>query len=193
MRLRPLELFAAPICLVVGSLTPPGILGGDVGRIFVIFLGLVAASVLPTVSLLINSMSSNGRSVLSINNLKDEISIAVDALFLLFGCVVVIIGFLVAISIPFPFPSWVTKVTVFGVFVPYALGQTAILFLTSLIILRIGQIPAILRRSLLVRHEIAVTEAQRKIRESSISTTRAADIFPKREGFGRSIDIADVK
>ena len=112
-----------PIAAAGGLALPTETISGDSGRMLVTFLGLVSASILPTVSLLVNSMTASGRSVEAINKLEAELQSAIDALFLLFGCVGIVIGALVALSTPPPWPL------------------TAVPFLTTEALPRVGQQP----------------------------------------------------
>src|SRR3546814_12008526 len=61
-------------------------------------LGLVAASILPTISLLVNSMTASGRSVKAVDELEHELQSAMDALFMLFGCVGIAVVALVSLA-----------------------------------------------------------------------------------------------
>src|SRR3546814_14141149 len=60
--------------------------------------GLVAASILPTISLLVNSMTASGRSVKAVDELEHELQSAMDALFMLFGCVGIAVVALVSLA-----------------------------------------------------------------------------------------------
>lgn len=151
------------------------------------FLGLVSASILPTISLLIGSMTVNGRSVLALNELKAEISAATDALFLLFGCVGVVIVCLVALATPTPGIAYL---------VPYLAehilprsGQAIACLFSALILIKSGQIPAIIRRTLEVRHKIAVEEARKKLGDAAPDETAIRQAFATHPEFGKVIAI----
>src|SRR3546814_19420865 len=83
---------------IAGGVLTPGTLSGESVRLLVTFLGLVAASILPTISLLVNSMTASGRSVKAVDELEHELQSAMDALFMLFGCVGIAVVALVSIA-----------------------------------------------------------------------------------------------
>lgn len=132
-------------------------------------------------------MTASGRSVLAINKLEQELQSAMDALFLLFGCVGVVVIALVALATPAPavlgrVPLLVPEV------LPRA-GQAIVAGASALTMLRIGQIPAILRRSLQIRRDIAVDEARRSILEKAPSSASTQAAFPNHPDFGKSVSL----
>ena len=162
----------------------------DTGRMLVTFLGLVSASILPTISLLVNSMAAAGRSVLAIDELNDELNAAMDALFLLFGSVAVVVAALVALSIPPP-PLLLEVPVLANEILPRA-GQAIVAVFSALTLTRIGQIPAILRRSLAVRHKIAVDEARRKTLEKAPKADEVKAAFATHPDFGATVSLDDL-
>jgi uncharacterized protein YacL len=174
-----------PASLAAGIALSPGTISGDTGKTLATFLGLVSASILPTISLLINSMTASGRSVKAIDELEREIQIAMDALFLLFGCVAVVIGALVALAIK-P-PALLTHMPYITSDILPRSGQGLVLLFSTIILLRVGQIPGILRRSLAVRHKIAVDEARRKTIEKAPTAAAARASFATHPEFGKSV------
>jgi hypothetical protein len=189
LQLRRLEYVTLAAAVVLGAAATPGIFAGDAGRLLVTFLGLVAASILPTISVILGSMTASGRSVKSIDELQVELSAAMDALFLLFGLVGLSVVALVALSIPTP--AQVLALPFAGEALCHA-GQGVVLASAALILTRAGQIPGILRRSLGIRHRIAVDEARRQILENAAKTGSPGEIFPAHPDFGKSIKLADL-
>jgi hypothetical protein len=191
LHLRLVEKLALPAGAVMGAVLPPGTVSGDSGRMLAIFLGLVSASLLPTISLLVNSMSASGRSVKAIDELNGELEAAMDALFLLFGCVAVVVGALVALSTPPPsllkYMPWLSSEGL------PRLGQAIVIVATLVTILRAGQIPGILRRSLQIRHKIAVDEARRKTFERAPTPEKARTAFGTHPEFGKEVRLEDLK
>ena len=182
MSFRPLEIGAVLAAAIGGGLLNPGTITGDAGRILVTFLGLVAASILPTITLLINSMTPNGRSVYSINRLDEELRAAMDALFVLFGCVCIAVMALVALSTPSP---TVFKLVPFTSELLPRSGQGIIGGTTALVLWRIGQIPGILRRTLKVRHEAALEEAKLKLVANAPEAGAMRKAFAAHPDFGK--------
>jgi len=169
----------------------PGTISGDAGRVLVTFLGLFSASILPTVSLLINSMSATGRSVSAVNDLHAELQAAIDALLFLFGCIIVAIAALVSLSIP-PAAVLATVPYLTTEVLPRA-GQTLVCGATGLVLWRAGQIPAILRRSLRIRHEIAVNEARSKIESNAPAAGQMKQAFSTHPDFGKVLPLKDAQ
>lgn len=178
------------MALVGGLALSPGTVTGDTGRMMVTFLGLVSASILPTISLLVGSMTASGRSVLALDELNAELHAAMDALFLMFGSVAVVVGALVALSTPPPVA--ITGLPYLTSEVLPRVGQAVVVIFSALILLRVGQIPAILRRSLAIRHKIATDEARRKILERAPAPDASRAAFPTHPDFGKSVKIEDV-
>lgn len=173
-----------------GLAISPGTITGDAGRMLVTFLGLVSASVLPTISLLVSSMTASGRSVLALDELAAELEAAMDAMFLLFGCVAVVVGALVALTIP-P-PSLLTKIPYLTSEILPRSGQMVVIAFSAITLLRVGQVPAILRRSLSIRHKIAVDEARRKTLEKAPTSAATKAYFKNHPDFGKTVNLEDV-
>lgn len=190
MHLRLTEVIGVAVGVAVGAAIAPGVLSGDVGRLLVTFLGLVSASILPTISLILGCMTASGRSVQAINRLEVELATAMDALFFLFGLVGLSVGALIALAIPQP---------TLAMYIPFAneilprCGQALVIAASAWIVIRAGYIPGILRRTLKIRHEIAVDEARRKTLEGAPNTRMIKEAFAIQPDFGKSIPISDFQ
>lgn len=190
MPLRRIDKLALIAAAIAGAALPAGSLAGDVGRTLMTFLGLIAASILPTVSLLVNSMGSNGRTVAEVQRLDAEVRAAMDALFLLFGCAAAAVGGLTILSLEAPeILRRVPYLIEFGI--PARLGQAVVMMAVSMLVTRTGQIPAILRRSLTVRTEIAIDEARRKLQEKVPPGPTIRETFSTQPEFGRVVKLKD--
>ena len=183
-------MLALLVAFAAGGALPIGTLSGDPGRLLVIFLGLVSASILPTIAQILASMTASGRSVHALNELQLELTAAIDALFLLFGLVAVAVIALFALSIPTP--AIVVDIP-FIAAVLHRFGQALVAAASILIVMRSGQIPGILRRSLNLRHKIAVDEARRKTNEAAPERGAMKASFPTHPEFGKAINLEDVK
>jgi hypothetical protein len=189
LHLRRIEKAGILVAAIAGAALPPGTISGDVRSVLVTFLGLFSASILPTISLLINSMTASGRSVQSIDKLESEIQAAMDALFFLFACVVLTVAGLACLAIPpsffgsLPYPD--------ADFIPRA-GQAVVAVGITMLALRAGQLPGILRRSLAVRHEIARTEARRKLGENAPDSDAIKRAYPTHADFGKVVPLSEV-
>lgn len=173
----------------LGLIATPEALSGDGARMLVTFLGLFSASILPTITLLVNGMTANGRSVKSILDLDKEIGAALDALLFMFGCTAVAFAGLMAISIQ-P-PQLFAEVPYLTSEILPRLGQGVVVLSVSAIVARAGQIPAILRRALETRKQIAVQEARRKLSERTPDPESVTAAFPTHPDFGKSINIEE--
>lgn len=191
MQIRRLELIGLAVGLGLGAVLTPAVLHGDPARLLTTFLGLVSASILPTVSLILGSMTTGGRSVAAINRLEQELHAAMDVLFLLLGLVGVIFAaiFMLGISPP----SVLENVPLLTSEILPRFGQSVVVGGTALILMRAGQIPAILRRSLLIRHEIAVDEARKKTLENAGKVPDSKSLFGSDPNFGKSITVDEAR
>lgn len=190
LQLRPLEKFIVPLAAIAGASMMPGALDGDAGRMLVIFLGLVSTSILPTVTLLVNSMSGGGRSVKAVEDLERELTIAMDAMFLLFGCVAIVVAALIALAIPTPWPlsAW----TLLSAEILPRGGQAIVAGATAFVAMRLGQIPAILRKALSIRHRSAIDEAKRTVAENAPAPEQVRSAFKRHPDFGKTVPIKKV-
>lgn len=190
MQLRKIERWVLPAALAAGAALSPGAITDDAARMLVTFLGLVSASILPTVSLLINSMTASGRSVMALDELEGELQTAMDGLLLLFGCAAVVVVALVALATPPPLA--LTKLPALTDQILPRLGQAVVIMFSAIILIRVGQIPAVLRRSLVVRHKIAVEEARRKTLEKAPAAGAGQEMFGTHPDFGKSVRLEEL-
>jgi len=191
LSLRRLEKIGLVASVAAGAALAPGAISGNARSMLITFLGLVSASILPTISLLVNSMTASGRSVHAINKLEVELQAAMDELFFLFGCVAVAVAALVALAIE-P-PAWLARVPYLTTEVLPRVGQALVVTAASMILLRAGQIPAVLRRSLAVRHEIAVAEARRKLEENAPEPGAMRQAFANHPDFGKVVTLQELQ
>lgn len=190
LQLRRIEWLAGAAALAAGGALPPGTLSGDAGRLLVTFLGLVGASILPTISLVLGSMTTSGRSVQGLDKLRDELAAAMDALLLIFGLVgVSVVGLL---SLAVPTPDALAEVPYLSGALERS-GHALVAAVSVLIVMRSGQVPGILRRSLTIRHEIAVEDARRKTLENAPTPIVIREAFSTHLEFGKTVNLADLK
>lgn len=191
MQLRRVEKLLLLAAAAGGAALPIGSLDGEVSRLLITFLGLVAASVLPTVTLILGAMTSSGRSVKALDELRHESQAGMDALFLLLGCVGVAVVALLSLSLsPLAF---LNVVPFFNDQVLPRVGQALTLMSSTLIVARAGIIPAILRRALNIRHGIAVEEARRKTMENAPGPSEIKKAFATHPDFGKSVDLRSIQ
>lgn len=159
---------------------------GRGGRLLITFVGLISASVLPTISLIIGNMTTSGRSVQALNELERELAAAMDARFALFGLGAIAVAILLSLAIPVP--DALAKFPYLAACLERS-GQAALIACASLIVLRAGQIPGILRRSLWIRHKIAVDEARRKTFELAPAQGQMGTFFATHPEFGATVTL----
>ncbi|WP_158247959.1 hypothetical protein [Paracoccus sp. SY] len=159
----------------------------------VTFLGLVSASILPTVSLVIGSLSSSGRSVMKIDELAQELSRAVHTLFSILGLVAAVVALLMVIAVV-PDTPW--RLPYFLIQVPdaarRALQSLALLFAVAAT-LEAVKIPRILARVLSIKKDIAIFEARKALADKSPSDADVRQMFAKKEGFGNTIPLDSLR
>ena len=182
-RLEKLGLIAA---FVTGAVLAPGTITGDISRMLVTFLGLFSASLLPTITLLVNGMTANGRSVQGLEKLNAEISAAMDALLFMFGCIAVAFLGLMILSIP---PTFLNKIPFLTTEILPRFGQAVVLTSVIAIVRRSSQIPAILRKTLAMRKDITIEEARKKLKDKLLSASEIRESFSRHPDFGEVINI----
>lgn len=191
MQIRRIELLGLSAGLGIGAALTPAVLHGEPARLLTTFLGLISASILPTISLILGSMTTGGRSVAAINRLEHELHLAMDALFLLLGSVGLIFAAIFLLGLPPPYP--LERVPYLTTEVLPRFGQSIVVGGTALILMRAGQIPAILRRSLSIRHEIAVDEAKKKTLENASRVPEAKALFGRDPDFGKTVTLEEAR
>lgn len=175
-----------------GAVLPPALLIGDPSRMLVTFLGLVSASILPAVSLVIGSLSSSGRSVLRIDALARELGDAVRTLFAILGLVAIVVALLMLIAIA-PEIGW--RLPYAAVEIPDAARralQSLALLLAAAATSKALAIPRILTRVLTIKKDIAIYEARKALAEKSPSEADIRQMFPTKEGFGTTVPLDRV-
>lgn len=185
MSVRLRDISVVIVGLAAGVALSPGTVSGEAGRVLATFLGLLSAGLLPTVTLLINSMSSTGRSVQEIQQLENELQAAIDVIFLLFGCILISIGALVSLSI---------KPAAFLVKIPYLttevlprIGQALVVGPAVFVLWRAGTIPAVMRRALEIKRDIAIDESRKKILDRTPNYDTLREGYATHEDFGRVV------
>lgn len=193
LSLRWLRLAALIAGSAAGAALPPALLTGDPSRLLVTFLGLVAASILPTVSLVIGSLSSSGRSVMKIDELAQELARAIRTLFSILGLVAVVVALLMVIAIV-PDIGWRIPHSSFEV--PDAARrclQSLAILLAVAASIRAMTIPRILARVLAIKKDIAIHEARKALADQSPSDAEIRRMFAKRDGFGKTVPLDSIR
>lgn len=160
---------------------PVALFSTSTSRVASVFLGLFAASILPTVSILLQSLSSSTRSVKRVDDLHTEIASAIDTLFRILGTSgIATLAFLLnSISTP----KIISFLNIYDALERIGNGVAA--GCIAYLILEAGRIPAIIRASLRVRYEVAKEEARQRTRDNAPSEMEIKSSFSTKEGFGR--------
>ena len=174
----------------MGGALQPALLHGDPARLLSTFLGLVSASILPSISLILASLTTGGRSVAAIDRLRDELMAATNALLQLLGIVGIV--FAAVFTLGVPTPTLLGRLPLLATEILPRLGQAIVVGGAALIVSRAQLVPAILRRCLRIRHEIAADEARKKTVENAAKVGEAQKFFPRDASFGQSVPLADL-
>ncbi|HEV2082655.1 MAG TPA: hypothetical protein VGR32_09405 [Brevundimonas sp.] len=179
------------IAFLIGASLPPGVFGGEAGRLLTTFLGFVTASILPTISLIVGGMVVGGQSVQHLDDLGKELSSTVDALFGVFGLIGLAVIILMTLAIPTPASEYIPNV---AKALPSRGGQGLVCFVGALAIARSGTVPGAIRRSLTLRTSIAVDDARKKTEErGDAAKAKVRAGFATKDGFGRTTKLADIQ
>ena len=191
LSIRRLSYVALVAAAVAGAVIPPSAMAGDPIRMLVTFLGLVSASILPTVSLVIGSMSATGRSVQKIMLLSTELGNACHAMFSTLGWVAVTVFLLLLLTVvPEATWHWVIKGHPVQIEdMPRRAIQSLVLICSVSAVEQAFAIPKILLNVLGIKREIAIFEAQKNLREKAPSEDETRQMFKTREGFGGIVRI----
>jgi Na+/H+-dicarboxylate symporter len=187
LSLRALEIIGLTAGAIGGYFLPTGIIAGEPSRLLVTFLGIVSASILPTISLLVGSMAAGGRSVQGLDRLNRQLRRAMMALFTVFAAVGVAILFLLALTVPTP--AALDRLPITLTHLPNHLGQGAAVAACIFVLMRARFIPGILLTALTIRHEIAADDARKKLMEKSPSQEELQRMFANHPDFGKSIGV----
>lgn len=159
----------------------------------VTFLGLVSASILPTVSLVIGSLSSSGRSIMKIDELAQELNRAVRTLFVILGLVAAVVVLLMLIAIV-PRIDWhPPQVSLSFPDAARRSLQSLAVLLTVAAAIEALAIPRILSRVLAIKKDIALYEARKALAERSPSSAEVGQMFATREGFGKTVSLETLR
>jgi hypothetical protein len=188
VRLRVWLIGAAGFAL--GGLLPVNTFAGDASRFAATFLGLFAASVLPTVTLLLTNMVAGARSVKTIQELQAELLSSVDMLFLMLGFIGVAVVALLTLAIPAP---QIASQLVSGDVILNRIGQGLVVASVLLVLQTSAAIPHSIRRSLNLKAELALEEARRATRENAPKPGTTAKAFANPEGFGRVVALSELQ
>lgn len=191
MHVRRIDFAGGIVGFLVGTALTPAVLHGDPSRLLGTFLGLVSASILPSISLILASMTTGGRSVLAIDRLRDELMSATDALLQLLALVGIVFASVLMLSIAPPV-GLIHIPLLFTQLLPRA-GQAVVVGGSVVIVLRASLVPSILRRCLTIRHEIAVDEARKKTIENASKVGEAGKLFTRDPAFGKTMTLAEVR
>jgi hypothetical protein len=192
---RGLIRLALAVGLASGAAIPPAMFSGEPVRMLVTFMGLVSASILPTVSLAIGSMSGTGRSVQKINELYADLRSTAAALFRTLVCVAFVFAALVAFAMT---PVVDVHISQWGV--SFEILDAARRFIQIIIfggvvlsICEAYRIPQTFLKVLNIKRDIAMYEARKEIRENAPGEAEIKQIFPKKEGFGRAVSLEQIE
>lgn len=190
-----LNKIAAVIVTGVGAaLLPRPVVSPDVVRLLVTFLGLLAAGVLPSITLVLNSMVATGKSVQRINELYAELRAAIHQLYAVFAWVLIsFFSLLLLTALPeftYVLVMLEREVDLHALASAVLVAAAAASFVGAT--LKGLAIPRILDRALVLRAEIAQASA---IEEVQTRAPKEADVrkhFAKHPNHGRRTSVGDL-
>lgn len=136
-------------------------------------------------------MTTGGRSVHAIDRLRDELLAATDALIGLLTLVGIVFAAIFALSL-LP-PQFLRRLPLLTTEILPRMGQAVVAGGSTLIVLRARLVPAILRRCLSIRHEIAADEARKKTIENASKIGSPQKYFARDPDFGQTVSIEDPR
>ena len=169
---------------------PAGAITPDAAKLLVTFMGFVAASVLPTATLMINSLSSNGRSVRLLLDLGSEMRRMLRALFVVLGLTGLSVLALVALAVPTPWrlpgllDNWVVRSHI---------GQSLALASIFFTLDATRVIPRSFFRCLGLKLDIVVEEARQKTVDNAPKVGETSASFKTKPGFGTVRTLEEVR
>lgn len=169
----------------VGFLLGRDVLSQDAVRVLLVGLGFVAASILPTVTLLVNGLTSTGRSVMAVNELHCEL---VGTVRRLFDVLKLAVGS-VLLLLPFPYSELLRTFSIGPISVVDPIGKlfsALAVICVVLMVFALREIPAAIYRSLELRKSIAIDEARQR-NADRIGQVDASVVFHTQEGFGDKV------
>lgn len=158
-------------------------------------MGLVSASILPTVSLAINGMNGTGRSVLKINELYKDLRESTERLFRTLGWVTFVAISLVIYSI-IPVVDWSIQFWFIEWNADNILKRLlqAIIFTSTAIALGEAYlVPKIFHKVLNVKRDIAIYHARQEIRENVPTEAYVKQNFATKDDFGKTVNISQIE
>jgi hypothetical protein len=177
---RRLIWFVLAIAAACGATIPPDVFSGEPVRMLVTFLGLVSASILPTISLAIGNMSGTGRSVKRINELNNDLIETTNALFRTMkyvGCVfVALVVFSMLPHIDVKFSLFDKEFDIPDA--PRRFLQLIVFMTAVLAVCKAYEIPRTFLKVLNIKHQIAVYEARKAIDARAPGKKDFKDLFP---------------
>lgn len=189
MRLWIVKLALPIVGGFLGAALPIGIVSKATLSPLATFLGLIAASILPTIGLLISSIDSKNRSVLSVDKLIGEIkSLTKNLLYILLIVILAVIFLLALVS---PSPTFLVTL-IENEETRILVGQIGLFSLIGHALDRTIVIPNSIFRCINYRAATASGEARKRTNENAPTAQVIKSGFAKKQGFGEQIALKDV-
>lgn len=172
---------------LIGFALPSGAIGAEASRLLTTFMGFFTAGVLPTISILIGTVTSSGRSVKALNDVHGEIRTAIEALISLLklaGTTVAMMFLLSIVHGPYPVLVAAESIAAWLSYIPTAVvsaqgttidlaglvlrvGQGVVVCLALAFTLKATTLPKALYAALQSKHQLAIEEARRSLDEKA--------------------------
>lgn len=194
-----------------GLCLPAGAMAGEAGRLLTTFMGFFTAGVLPTISILIGSLTASGRSVKALNDVREELRSAISALIGLLVIAGTTVASMLLLSLPMtPAPIMLTSgqdqvwlqhlpgvsATALGFTLDLAeltnrLGQGLVAGLAILFAVKAMMVPRALYSALDSKHKLAIEEARRAVDERAPKAPEIKKAFSGGSEFGTVVRLDD--
>lgn len=183
------------VCIAVfwvGLIVPAGVIDSGLAALLVTFFGLLAAGIIPAMSLLVGGVLSPSRSVARVISLKGDLDLLLQRLAGTLATIIVgaLTVMLVStgqftLTIPHetlaPIPSIVRE----GLStLPNRLLQASSFLCLFLSLDRLRVVNEAFKAALNARFELTLEEAQRELRDRAPTAADVASAFPTQSGFG---------
>lgn len=177
------------IGVTVGIVSPFQILHNDAIKMLAPFLAILAASIMPSITLLIGAITSESKSVKRVSELGVELSHVINELLMLFFLILASMFCLVFLFIPSPF--LIKNFIIYNCLV-IALGQGVFIGFLSAALDKTAVIPKSLFKCMELKLNIAKDTSKSKTSDNANNAINkiSPHISNPPEGFGKRTDIS---
>lgn len=181
-----------PLVGLLGLFLPVGTISGEPTRLLVTFLGIISASILPTTSLVVGAISSDGRSVFGLKSLFDELRQAVAYLLVILALAGLSVISLLLHALPINGSVYisVSSMTLNLTEIFRQVAQATALYVCAVTAIYALGIYRILTRVLKIKYDIARHSAVERVGKQLPTNQVLKTNFKNPDGFGKRRDLS---